>query len=304
VENTLKTISLSELIAKVTDIDMSSIAVRDSETRTYRGTAPPKAEWILTLDNFLNTTPFTGIMRRMLKTIEKAYGTPIEIEFTVNHNLSGDIQVNLLQCRPFQTLYNTIDMPLQGKIDPEKIFLRMEGHFMGGSVSLPITRIIWVDPENYAKGSLSEKYSVARIIGKLNREIADPKNNPTMLMGPGRWGTQTPAMGVPVVFSEINHISSLMEISYQAGSMVPELSFGTHFFHDLTENRIFYAAIYPENEDVLFKLEWLEMLPNMLPQIRPRDAKFANIIKVYDLGEQGLIIKSDVITQELVCYRA
>jgi len=144
---------------------------------------------------------------------------------------------------------------------------------------------------------------VARIIGKLNREIADPKNSPTMLVGPGRWGTQIPAMGIPVVFSEINHMTALMEISYQAGSMVPDLSFGTHFFHDLTETRVFYAAIYPENEDVLFRPEWLEVLPNILPQIRPRDAEFANIVKVYDLGEQGLIVKSDVVTQELVCYR-
>ena len=158
-------------------------------------------------------------------------------------------------------------------------------------------------PESYATASLSEKYSVARLIGKLNRKIADQKSSPTMLVGPGRWGTQTPAMGVPVTFSEINHITALMEISYQAGSLVPDLSFGTHFFHDLTETSIFYAAIYPENEDVMFRPEWLFKLPNMLSQIRPQDEGLSHVVKVYDLTDLGLVIQSDVVTQELICYR-
>jgi hypothetical protein len=143
---------------------------------------------------------------------------------------------------------------------------------------------------------------VARLIGKLNRKVADPKTNPTMLMGPGRWGTQTPAMGVPVSFSEINHITALVEISYQVGSMVPDLSFGTHFFHDLAETSIFYAAIYPENEDVVFRPDWLSGLPNLLSQIHPQNEGLAHVVKVYDLKKQGLVIQSDVVTQEIVCY--
>ena len=298
-ENTLKKISLRELVREVRNIDMSAIAVRDNEAKSYGTNTPSDDQWILTFDDFLTRTSFVDIMKRMLKTIERAYETPVEIEFTVNHNSAGEIQVNLLQCRPFQTIYNTIDMSLSEKISPENIFIRMEGHFMGGNVSLPINRLIWIDPENYVGASLSEKYSVARLIGKLNRETADPKNNPTMIMGPGRWGTQTPAMGVPVKFSEINHFTALMEISYKAGSMVPDLSFGTHFFHDLTETQIFYAAIYPENKDVVFRPEWLFELPNVLSKIRPQDKEFADVVKVYDVK---LVIHSDVVTQELVCY--
>ena len=302
-ENELKTVSLWTLAGKISDIDMSIIAVKDSESQRYGPPAnAPESRWILTFDEFLIRSPFIDIMRRMLKTIERAYTVPVEIEFTVNHTAAGDIQVNLLQCRPFQTIYNTADVPLPEQIDPDKVFIRMVGHFMGGNVSLPITWLIWVDPENYAKASLSEKYSVARLIGKLNRKVADQKHSPTMLMGPGRWGTQTPAMGVPVTFSEINHITALMEISYQAGSLVPDLSFGTHFFHDLTETRVFYAAIYPENKDVLFRPEWLFYLPNRLSQIRPQDEELSHVVKVYDLTDNGLVLQSNVVTQELACY--
>ncbi len=300
-DNAFKTISLAELTEKVPDLDIKQIAVRDTEPGNYdRGLS--KNQWILTFDDFLTGTSFIDIMKRMLKTLEQAYSVPVEIEFTVNNTPASGIQVNLLQCRPFQTLYNTIDVPLIDMVDPEDIFIRIEGNFMGGNVALPITRLIWVDPESYAASSLSDKYSVARLIGKLNREIIDPKENPAMLMGPGRWGTQTPAMGVPVKFSEINHITALVEISYQAGSMVPDLSFGTHFFHDLTESSIFYAAIYPENKEVIFRPERLLTLPNMLSHFRPLDEGLSHIVKVYDIKNRGLIMRSDVVTQELICY--
>ena len=303
--NTLKTLSLWDLAAKAVDLDFSSFAVRDGSGISSDGRTSwvPENRWVLTFDDFLTQTPFIDIMGRMLKKLEQAYATPIEIEFTVNHDPAGDIQINLLQCRPFQTIHNTADMTIPEKIDRGKIFIRMEGHFMGGNVSLPIACIIWVDPETYAAASLSDKYGVARLIGKLNRVIADRKDRPTMLMGPGRWGTQTPSMGVPVSFSEINHITALVEMSYQAGSLVPDLSFGTHFFHDLTETNIFYAAVYPENTDVTFRPGWLSRLPNTLTRTHPMDERFAPLVKVYDLKEHGLIIQSDVVTQELICYR-
>ncbi len=299
-ENKLKTLSLNELIEKIPDMDLKSIAIYDADIAYEGGLS--KNQWVLTFDDFLTKTQFIDIMRKMLKTLEHAYSVPVEIEFTVNHNLAHELQVNLLQCRPFQTIYKTTDIPLTDKIDPEKVFIRMEGNFMGGNVVLPITRLIWVDPERYAAATVSEKYSVARLIGKLNREIIAPQKNPAMLMGPGRWGTQTPAMGIPVKFSEINHMTALVEISYQAGSMVPDLSFGTHFFHDLTETSIFYAAIYPENRDVVFRPERLLTLPNRLHLLRPQDEGLSHIVKVYDIEEKGMIMRSDVVTQELICY--
>lgn len=300
-ENSFKSLALPELIEKAPDTDIRLLAVHDT------GTENPvdqfsKNRWVLTFDNFLADTPLIDIMKRMMKSIEEEYGVPVEIEFTVNHDPVHNLQVNLLQCRPFQTIYNTVKVPPAKTIDPEKIFIRMEGNFMGGNVVLPVTMLIWVDPENYAASTLAEKYSVARLIGKLNREIIRPDKNPALLMGPGRWGTQTPAMGVPVKFSEISHITALMEISYQAGSMIPDLSFGTHFFHDLTETSIFYGAIYPENSDVIFRPEMLVGLTNILADIRPRDKAFSHIIKVYDIKDNKLVIRSDVVSQELVLY--
>ncbi len=155
--------------------------------------------------------------------------------------------MNLLQCRPFQTIGLGGRSPRPRAVDDGETVLRMEGGFMGGNIALPIAQVILVDPEPYCRLGLSEKYTVARLIGQLNRSVVDQDKNPTLLLGPGRWGTGTPAMGVPVHFAEINHISALAEISYRDGSLIPDLSFGSHFFHDLIETRIFYLAIYPSS---------------------------------------------------------
>ena len=304
-DNELQTISLNELAAKKLDLRLDAIAVRDRQPQVYGREASGLAhdQWIITFDPFFTQTRFTEIMAAMLKRLEEAYTTPVEIEFTVNYDQEDEIQINLLQCRPFQTFGNRPEVSIPEKIPPADIFIKTKGNFMGGNVSLTIDAVLWVDPIHYTALSMPEKYSVARLIGKLNRQVADLRDRTTMLLGPGRWGTQTPAMGVPVTFSEINHIAVLAEISYQAGNLIPDLSFGTHFFHDLTEANIFYAAIYPERDDVLFNPQWLNPMTNALALLFPKEELFQHVLKVYLLDEPGLTLQSDVKTQQMVCYR-
>ncbi len=123
---------------------------------------------------------------------------------------------------------------------------------MGGNVYQNISRVIYIDPQGYANLPLSKKYDIARLVGKINKTFNKQEEMPTILFGPGRWGTTTPAMGVPVTFSEINNVAAIAEIAYKEGSLIPDLSFGTHFFQDLVEMNIFYLAVYPEKENVIF----------------------------------------------------
>lgn len=303
-KNRIESTSFELMVEKKNSAHIDLLTVRDMEAmKALRDMGlPEKDQRILTFDPFLTTSSFVKVMRAMLNRLEKIYQHPVDIEFTVNFNQADEIQINLLQCRPFQTIGMDGRLPLPEVTKPENIIIQMEGRFMGGNISLPISNIIYVDSEPYTRLSLSEKYSVARLIGKLNRMIADRKKNPTLLLGPGRWGTQTPAMGVPVHFSEINHIAAMAEISYQDGSLIPDLSFGTHFFHDLIETRIFYMAIYPEQSDVCFNRQWFAKLPNLLESLSPVDGHMARVVKVADCKKLGLIIHSDVASQKLICY--
>jgi hypothetical protein len=125
---------------------------------------------------------------------------------------------------------------------------------------------------------------------------------PTVLLGPGRWGTTTPAMGVPVTFSEINNVTAIGEIAYQDGSLIPDLSFGTHFFQDMVEMDIFYMAIYPEKEGVFFNTAWMKKQPNILTDLMPDDARFAKVVHVYDMRARDLRLLSDIVTQKMICF--
>ncbi len=135
---------------------------------------------------------------------------------------------------------------------------------MGSNVMLQISRVIYVDPEGYSRLSLSEKYDIARLIGRLNRQIEDKSQMHVMLMGPGRWGTSTPALGVPVRFAEINNISVMVEIEHMGEMLMPELSFGTHFFQDLVETDIFYARLFLSNQQASLNTGWLGGMENRL----------------------------------------
>jgi hypothetical protein len=123
-----------------------------------------------------------------------------------------------------------------------------------------------------------------------------------MLLGPGRWGTGTPSLGVPVSFAEINNMMVMGEIAFETSNAIPELSFGTHFFQDLVETDILYFAFFPEDEGVYMNRPFLDSAPNLLSALKPEHAKYEHVVKVIDVGEQRLNLSTDIITQRIICY--
>jgi KaiC/GvpD/RAD55 family RecA-like ATPase len=299
-----QSIPLTEVIKKKLATHLHLLCAKDMEASERTSSRGRHQDiWILTFDELLNKTDFVQIMSRMLKTLERVYQYPVDIEFTMNFLPEGPPQINLLQCRPFQTKGQNVRVQMPDMVSPDLILLHQEGNFMGGSVSRSLCRIIYVDPEGYKELPLSEKYAIARLVGRLNKLIDNRNEMPTALFGPGRWGTTTPAMGVPVTFSEINNIVVIAEIAYKHGSLVPELSFGTHFFQDLVEMDIFYMAIYPEKENVVFNSRLLKSFVNILSELSPQDSRYSEVVSVCDVTEKGLKLMSDVINQKVICFQ-
>jgi hypothetical protein len=302
--NTLETISLLEKAHEGLNIKLDLFGIRDQETtQKMRELGHHDREvWILTFDNLLSRSSLTGVMHRMLKKLEEIYDYPVETEFTVNFTQNNAYKINLLQCRPVQTKGQAQRVKIPADIEQDNVFISIEGHFMGGSVVQDIGRAIFVDPLAYSELTISDKYNIARLIGKLNKLIKNRDETPTMLLGPGRWGTTTPSLGVPVRFSEINNVSFLGEIAYTDGNLMPELSFGTHFFQDLVETSIFYLAIFPENPEVIFHRNILDRFENVLETLVPESSKYQDVVKVYETGKQGLRIMADIVSQKLICF--
>ncbi len=302
-ENSFQSLPVADLIKENLINNLDLIGSPDTDAgEQMKALGRPEEIWILTFDELLSSTEFSDLMSRMMKRLEEIYEYPVDIEFTANFNAAGKIQINLLQCRPFQTKGHYSRVSIPSLIDERKILLRQEGNFMGGSVYCSIAQIIYVDPAGYIKLPLAEKYDIARLIGKINKTIKKRDESPTLLFGPGRWGTTTPAMGVPVTFSEINNVAAIAEIANPDGSLMPELSFGTHFFQDLVEMDMFYMAVYPGKRKAIFNKLWLEKQPNILKDLVPEDKKYADVIRVCNVRNKDMLLIADIVSQQVICF--
>lgn len=303
-KNVFETIPFRRIISSKSYNDISRVAVKDDEAMRMmnRLETEEKEYWILTLDNAFNDTALADSFKKILKTLEEDYNYPVEIEFTVNFTKDNTFKINLLQCRPLQTwgVGHRVEMPEH--VDKKDMLFGSHGYFLGGNILQEIKRVICVDPEEYSKLVLSDKYEIARIVGRVNVEIKDRDRSPTLLMGPGRWGSTTPSLGVPVKFAEINNITVLVEVAFSAGNLMPELSFGTHFFQDLVETKIFYVALFPEKKGIVLNREWLSESQNVFTKLIPQSAKYKNVISVYDISGRALKVISDVVSQKIICF--
>jgi hypothetical protein len=305
-ENTLRTIPFQQLVDEKINIHLDMVAVRDYQmARQARQKGISDAEyWLLTFEKLLTETPFIKIMRDILRTLEDQYQYPVDIEYTVNFTQDNKPVINMLQCRPLQTRgeKGRVQMPEHPEV--EKILFKCQGYFMGGSIFQDIKQVIYVDPQAYIDLPLSGKYDVARLVGKLNGQIKNKDTEPTILLGPGRWGTSTPSLGVPVGFHEINNVTVLAEIAYEGANLIPELSFGTHFFQDLVESDIFYVALFPGRPNTIFNIAKLDRMPNKLTEVLPESSKYTSVVRLCKVEQKNLRIISDLTSQQVICLEA
>lgn len=260
------------------------------------GYANAKPKYIIDFKKLFKSTDFANYMKSMMEVLSRIYDYPVDIEFTANFDEAGQFKVNLLQCRPLQTggTGGAVKMPEIKK--PEDCFFMTNGNFMGGNIRLTIDYVVFIDTKAYLELVEQDKYSIARQIGKINDVL---KGCSVMLVGPGRWGTTTPSIGVPIHFSEICNIKVLCEVAAESLGFIPELSYGSHFFQDLVEMQIFYAALFADNKKNIFNPEYILKYPNMLEELCPNTKVFPQVIHV--AKTTGLELFSDILSQKVLC---
>jgi hypothetical protein len=307
-DNTIETVPIADVLEVASDnlrmpLELAGQRDTDAEQQLRQMGIQGKGVWVFTFDELLSNTPFSGDMQRMMKRIESVYNYPVDIEFTVNFSHDGSYRINLLQCRPHQTKGSQNRVIIPTDIPEGHILFASSGNFLGGGIAQAIRQIIFVEPQAYSDLTQTGKYDIARLIGRLNKLIKDRNDMPTLLLGPGRWGTTTPSLGVPVRFAEINNIRILVEIALMSDNVMPELSFGTHFFQDLVETDIFYIALFPENPGVMFNRSIIDALPNRLIDLLPDSARYEHVVKAIDVPDSSLKVMADIISQKVVGYR-
>jgi hypothetical protein len=262
-----------------------------------RPTSGRAAPVVADFRGLLGETAFPALMRDALAA---AYDYPVDVEFTVNMTSAGEPRIGIVQCRPLQTRGPGQSVAIPKVADDSGVLFAAPGEFMGGNVNLPIDWVVMVRATPYLGLGSPQRHGVARLVGEVNRRL---KDDSFLLLGPGRWGTTTGSLGVPVRFAEINHAAALVEATDAAGSFRPELSYGSHFFQDLVETGIFYAAVFDDRPGVTFHPALVAARENALLELVPdADPHLAAVVHVARFDD--LALWSDIVSQRVVCARA
>jgi pyruvate, water dikinase len=304
-----------ELAAAAPGLPIHWCAERERLPENYAGGQDSVPVWRINFRRLLDDTQFVPLMQQLLGTLESAYDYPVDVEYTLHiAPEDGTVKFNLVQCRPLQTLGSGKPVSLPEHVDESRILFANQGQYLGGSMDLALGRVITVDAAAYAQLSSAQKHAVARLVGHCNR---DSDRIPTMLIGPGRWGSSSPELGVPIRFADISRAAVLVEVAEMNDRVVPELSFGSHFFQDLVEAAITYVALDPGRADTSYRPGVLHGATGTADRDadaaagadtqsngNDTDPAVAAAVRVFQFPDSELRLLADVRSRRMLCYLA
>ena len=270
---------------------------REAE-RMFRDRGQRREIVFVNCEGIVKNHEFIDEMKEILNTLETAYDYPVDIEYTVNVGENNTFNINLLQCRPLQVSINneSIEMP-----EDKNVFFHIKESSMGMSRKNKIDTICYVDPHKYYEYPYAQKSSISRIISDVNTYCKD-NDKTAILIVPGRIGTSSPELGIPVVFADISHFSAILEEAYSEVGYMPELSFGSHMFQDLVEAEIYYGALFENEKKLEFNRDMIYDYPNILKDINPNlNDNIYDMIQVIDFDEAKAELYHDMNKDETLC---
>ena len=194
--------------------------------------------------------PLPGLLARLLAVGREGMGTAVEMEFAVNMGDDpADFEFYFLQIRPMVARAESFAVKISRE-EESRAFCRCR-QALGHGV-LELNDLLYVRPDNF-----KPKYTamIAAEIGVFNARLGSER--PYLLIGPGRWGSADPWLGIPVQWQDIANVGAMVELRNDQLRVDP--SQGTHFFHNITSLAIPYLTV-DESRD-RFDRQWLEQLP-------------------------------------------
>lgn len=235
-----------------------------------------------TFDGLFTQTRIAEDLRELLRVLEAAYQCPVDIEFTINFPAPDTPRIHLLQCRPLQVREGERAVSTWPAETSANWLAVAADAVVGHSRSLALDWLVYVPPLRYAALPLADRHSLARWLGTLGRRLRDISRRGTMiaLLGPGRWGTSNPFLGIPVTFADLQPVAAIFEIVTMHEHLIPDASLGTHFFSDLVESDMLYAALRPNREPNFLDDDRLRSLPNLLTEVIPNADRWREVVYV------------------------
>ncbi len=244
---------------------------------------------IITFSQLLNhgSFPLAEILTEVLEIGQREMNKPVEIEFAVNLDLpKGQPKVfSLLQIRPIAGRDLTID------IRPETIrkedTLMISHTALGNGIIKEIRDLVYIKPNTF---NASKSLEIAQLLEKLNDTFISNKKY-YVLVGPGRWGSSDPWLGIPVKWPQISAARLIVESGLEHYRIDP--SQGTHFFQNLTSFRVGYFTINPYINEGFYDLDYLNAQPSSYEDDFIRHIHFEKPIRIEIDGKKsfGVVFK-------------
>ena len=244
---------------------------------------------IVTFSNILNnnTFPLAEILSDLLEIGQREMNKPIEIEFAVNLDRQTGMRkiFHFLQIRPIVDNINEVDVSLDD-IKQEDVIIEADSA-LGNGIITDVYDFVYIKPESF-KASDSKK--IADEVEKINEIFVNEKKN-YILVGPGRWGSSDPWLGIPVKWGQISAARTIVEAGLQNYRIDP--SQGTHFFQNITSFKVGYFTINPYIKDGYYDLDFLSSVKPFYETDYIRHLKFDKplVIKIDGKTNKGVILK-------------
>jgi DNA-binding NarL/FixJ family response regulator len=189
-----------------------------------------------------NYIPLSKTIQAVLDIVEEALGSPVEIEFAVdlNKDSEGKASFYLLQIKPQISSWEGYSFDEEDLKDENVILFTDKA--MGNGIIDSISDIIIIDKEKFDK---SHTKTMAEEIEAFNETMKAEKRK-YLLIGPGRWGTRDPWIGIPVDWPQISNAKVIVETDLDGFPL--EASSGSHFFHNVTSMNVGYFSVNQSNQ--------------------------------------------------------
>jgi len=231
--------------------------------------------------------PLAEILTTLLELGQREMNNPIEIEFAANlETPAGTPKIfNFLQIRPIVHSDDTHNINLQ-KVKAEETIILSDSALGNGSFK-GIQDLIYIKPESFNPAN-NKKISV--VIDNLNSSFIK-QGTGYVLIGPGRWGSTDPWLGIPVKWAQISAARIIIESGLKNYRIDP--SQGTHFFQNLTSFGVGYFTINPFVNEGYYDVEFLNSMPAIYEDSYIRHVRFEKPISIMIDGKRhrGVIMK-------------
>lgn len=244
---------------------------------------------LVTFANILkyNVFPLTQILQTLLETGQREMNNHVEIEFAVDLNRpeGQPAEFSFLQIRPI------VESSEKNAVNIDHITIEESVIFspsaLGNGVIDNLCDVVYVKTESF---DASHNATIASRIEALNDQLVKEDRN-YILIGPGRWGSNDPWLGIPVKWPQISGARLIVEAGLDKYRIDP--SQGTHFFQNLTSFFVGYFTVNPFINEGFYDTEYLNSFPSVYEDDFIRHIRFDSplIVKIDGKQNKGVVLK-------------